>query len=83
MNETDEAYEARLDAERKATRAKRCSGCGRKLKPSFKATPDPLDWLFPDCDTCGDEFCPACCTVDDDGKRECFACYESSLHAKG
>jgi hypothetical protein len=70
------------EVERKATREKRCSDCGKKIKPIFKPTKDPLDWMFLSCDTCSEEFCSSCCETDSNGKCQCFTCYEASLYQK-
>jgi len=57
-------------------RKQRCEDCGKPAKPIFKATPDPEDWFWLECDTCDGVFCQDCCMVDDSGVIECFTCYE-------
>ncbi len=68
---------------REQARKTKCSDCGKRLKPYFKATVDPLDWFFLECDTCDEAVCEDCSSVDDSGVCQCHICYESSLHAKG
>ncbi len=68
--------------QREESRNKRCADCGKKIpaKDIFKCTPDPLDWMHLSCDTCHEDFCHECITQEDNGKSECFTCYESKLH---
>jgi hypothetical protein len=61
------------------SKKQKCSDCGKALKPIFKATPDPEDWFWLECDTCEELFCKECCTVDDNGKVECFTCYQGRV----
>ncbi len=80
MVDNDESLELHLVAQRKTILKKCCDECGKRIKPTFKATSDPLDWFFLTCDTCMEEFCPKCCDVDDNGICQCYTCYESTLH---
>jgi hypothetical protein len=57
----------------------KCADCGKSIKPIFKATRDPEDWFWLECDTCGDVFCKDCCEVDDKGTAECLTCYQARV----
>jgi hypothetical protein len=84
MSETqEEAVKIHHDLEREKTRKRACSECGKRIKPIFKATPDPLDWIFRECETCHEEFCKECSFEDETtGIVQCYTCYESSLHKR-
>jgi hypothetical protein len=62
----------------------KCNDCGKAIKPIFKASKDPEDWFWLECDTCEEPFCKDCCEVDDNsGKVECFLCYQGRVIRTG
>lgn len=76
-------HEYHENLEREKARKTKCSECGKRVKPSFKSTPDPLEWFFPECVTCEEVVCDECSFVDEKtGVRQCYTCYEASLHKK-
>jgi hypothetical protein len=57
----------------------KCNECGKVIKPLFKPTSHPEDWLWLDCNTCLGLFCEDCCNVTAEGVTECRLCYQTRL----
>jgi hypothetical protein len=57
-------------------RKQKCSVCGKAIKPLWKITKDPEDWLWQECDICLEPCCSDCSDRDEKtGLIECCDCY--------
>ena len=55
----------------------KCSECGKKLEPIFKAGRTQEDWCYRECDTCLEYVCESC-SDEDEGIVICITCIHQS-----